>query len=249
MPSSTPSPAKRRKLAHPKGLFRTGRSVWNSTDDWDELVATSSLSTSSVSTRPPRPRALPSLAKSAEDVAVRHFRMLWADGKSSEPAELDPEDERGGKRKKTGKGTARERKERNERQEENQKGWWELQWPHVPDHLKARVTDGIMRMHGGWLSLDVIRKVRSRTDSILLAAPDLRQCCPRGKLLTRSSYSSFPQNTTYQDTSCPRCRPPRPSPPLGSAPSPCTRIPHTPSKCIPSKYSIAGSTRMPQWPT
>ena len=176
MTSDSVSPAKRRKItpssktnntsitssnsrrAGPYGgssKVRARRSIWNAPDDWDELVAASNLSTSSVSTRRPPLREVPSLAKAAEDVAVRAFRLLWADGKT--PAEaVNPESRTG-----AGKGKRKVSGERDASRDEGQmqKGWWELQWPHVPDHLKAHVRDGVIRMHGGALSMDVIRKV------------------------------------------------------------------------------------------
>lgn len=195
MPTSArPSPNKKRKTTHPpKGLFRTGRSVWNATDDWDELVAASSLSTSSISTRPPRLRGLQTLSRAAEGVAVRHFRMLWMDGKGgghdggdgggsgigrgrgeeSEDGESGDECvKRGKKRKVADKGSRRGKVEKRDVVDVNAKGWWELQWPHVPDHLKCSLRDGVMRMHGGWLSMDVIRKVGPHPCRHLLPSTD-----------------------------------------------------------------------------
>lgn len=121
-PSWNPSfrPAKR---------ARTNRSVFNSTDHWDELVTSSQLSTASVSTRPARPRGLQTLAVCAEHAAVRNFKRLYEEGKvrvEGKPAE---------------------------------KGWWETEWEDMPDHLRLRVREGVYKRYGGVLKLDVIRDV------------------------------------------------------------------------------------------
>lgn len=117
-------PPKRQKIGGTKS-----RTIWNSRDDWDELVATSSLSTASVSTRRPLPRGLVSLSKAAEDVAVRYFKMLYEAGQV-----VDYSGKLG-------------------------KGWWETEWAYIPDDAKKRIRDGVFRTHGSYLSLDVLRRV------------------------------------------------------------------------------------------
>jgi hypothetical protein len=121
-PSWSPSfrPAKRAK---------TNRSVWNAANDWDELVAASTLSTASVSTRPARPRGLQSLAVCAEHAAVRSFKRLYEEGKVRNAS-----------------GSVG-------------KGWWENEWQVVPDHLKVKVRAGVYRRYGGVIKMDMIRDV------------------------------------------------------------------------------------------
>ncbi|WVF68969.1 hypothetical protein IAT40_003743 [Kwoniella sp. CBS 6097] len=59
------------------------KSIWNSKDDWETLVSESSLSTSSISLRPPRLHGtgngakLPSLARCCTRCIARHFKGLW----------------------------------------------------------------------------------------------------------------------------------------------------------------------------
>lgn len=125
-------------LAHPSWSgrpskrARTSRSVWNSTDDWEELVAASTLSTASVSSRPARPRGLQSLATCAEISAWRNFKRLYEEGKvRSQGGEVG-------------------------------RGWWEVEWEYVPDHLKARVRAGVYKRWGGVLKLDVMKDVNLR---------------------------------------------------------------------------------------
>lgn len=113
----------------PTKRARTHRSVFNSTDDWDELVAASTLSTASVSSRPARPRGLQTLAICAEHAAVRNFKRLYEEGKIRSPSGAVG------------------------------KGWWEVEWELVPDHLKAKVRDGVFRRYGSVLKLDMIRDV------------------------------------------------------------------------------------------
>lgn len=53
------------------------RSVWDSKDDWDTLVAESQLSTASISTRKPPPAGLKSLTSYCAEVAGRAFKGFW----------------------------------------------------------------------------------------------------------------------------------------------------------------------------
>ena len=53
------------------------RSVWNSKDDWDKLVADSSLSTASISSRRPIHSGHHPLSYYAAEVAARAFKFLW----------------------------------------------------------------------------------------------------------------------------------------------------------------------------
>ncbi|WWC62760.1 uncharacterized protein I303_105357 [Kwoniella dejecticola CBS 10117] len=78
--SSKSSPRKKQKPSNTskaKRLIKVQRSVWNSKDDWDQLVSDSALSTSSVSTRSPRLRGLPTLVKCAVNSISRGFKRLW----------------------------------------------------------------------------------------------------------------------------------------------------------------------------
>lgn len=68
------TPAKKRRTT---GGYR---SLFAGPDDWDKLVADSSLSTSSVSIRRPRPNGLQSLTRCSQLAASRHFKQLWEDG-------------------------------------------------------------------------------------------------------------------------------------------------------------------------
>ncbi|KAK4685197.1 hypothetical protein P7C73_g4959, partial [Tremellales sp. Uapishka_1] len=65
------TPAKRRKAK--EGYI----TIWSTPDDWEQMVADATLSTSSVSTRRPKPRGLHSLVKCCSDVASRFFKPLW----------------------------------------------------------------------------------------------------------------------------------------------------------------------------
>lgn len=130
----------------PAKRARTNRSVWNAADDWDELVAASTLSTASVSTRPPRPRGLQTLALCAEHAAVRNFRRLYEEGKI-----------------------------RNQNGAVG-KGWWENEWEVVPDHLKLRVRDGVYRQHGNVLKLDMIRDVSHAQAIVAIQAEAVGSC-------------------------------------------------------------------------
>lgn len=120
---STPT-SKKRKVG--KGSSVKGKSVWNSTDDWDEMVETASLSTASIATRRPRPRGLKSLSACATDAAVRGFKWVWEEGGES-----------GGTN-----GT-----------------YWKREWGQLPDHLKARVRDGIYKKWGSFLTIEIIKDV------------------------------------------------------------------------------------------
>lgn len=116
---------------------RPDRSVWNKADDWDKLVADSTLSTSSVSGRRPYPRGLPSLARCASDAAARGFEAIW-----TADATLAQGDERA--------------------QSSNMRGfgrYWKYDWEVVPDHLKEGVRDAVFRMWGRMLSFDIVRVV------------------------------------------------------------------------------------------
>lgn len=70
---SKPRKAKRART----GADRTARSIWNSADDWDTLVAESQLSTSSISSRRPPPAGLKSLTRYCAEVVGRAFKRLW----------------------------------------------------------------------------------------------------------------------------------------------------------------------------
>ncbi|WVQ85049.1 hypothetical protein IAT38_007213 [Cryptococcus sp. DSM 104549] len=126
---SDPSPSKRAKTNHPTRRKTKGeRSIWNSVDDWDTLVADSSLSTSSVSRRRPRPRGLHTLVRCAADAAARGFRMLWDQGEVR--AEGDTI---------VGPGVE-----------------WRESWAMLPEHLQEMVRDGIFKRWGGLLTIQML---------------------------------------------------------------------------------------------
>lgn len=143
-PGSSRSGAVELKASHgrPKKRprLRTERSVWNGADDWNKLVADSTLSTSSVSTRRPHPRGLPTLARCASDAAARGFETIWTADSTlvagDEPAQFA-----------------------------NMKGfgrYWKYDWEVVPDHLREGVRDAVFRLWGRMLSLDIVRVVSLR---------------------------------------------------------------------------------------
>ena len=122
---------KKGKTTPKKRCVRAERSVWNSKDDWETLVADSALSTSSVSTRPPRPRGLHSLVKCASDAAARGFKRLWEDGVvMSDGAVVYG----AGKR-------------------------WKIAWEGIPDHLKVGLRDGIFKWWGSYVTLSMLQEV------------------------------------------------------------------------------------------
>ncbi|ORY30530.1 hypothetical protein BCR39DRAFT_528583 [Naematelia encephala] len=121
--TSKASPAKRSKQKHGK----VGSSVWNTPDDWDALVAASSLSTSSVSVRRPRPRGLNSLVKCCTEASARGFKRLWDTGAVIVDGRA------------VGRGE-----------------WWKAGWDGLPDHLKIGVRDAVFRLWGGYLTIDMI---------------------------------------------------------------------------------------------
>lgn len=125
------SPAKKAKPSPKKRSVKVERSIWNAKDDWDTLVAESSLSTSSVSARPSRPRGLHSLVKCASDAAARGFKLLWEEGQivTDDEVIIGP-----GQR-------------------------WKAAWGGVPDHLKLRVRDAIFRWWGGHINLSMLQQV------------------------------------------------------------------------------------------
>lgn len=53
------------------------RSIWDSKDDWDTLVAESQLSTASISRRKPPPAGLKGLKSYCAEVAGRAFKAFW----------------------------------------------------------------------------------------------------------------------------------------------------------------------------
>ena len=108
----------------------TSRSVWNSRDDWDQLVADSQLSTSSISLRRPRPRGMQTLVRCATESAARGFRRMWEDT-AGMPAMAGS--------------SAGE--------------IWKESWECVPDHLKVGVRDAVFKNWGGYLNGEILSKV------------------------------------------------------------------------------------------
>ncbi|GFZ45033.1 hypothetical protein JCM24511_02759 [Saitozyma sp. JCM 24511] len=151
-PSSSSTP---RRPAQPKR--KKPRTVWNSTDtksEWDELVAVSSLSTSAPSTRKPRLRGLPSLAKCAADAAARGFKRLWED--EAEPSAgastTATAPLRGGRDGAEASGSDDLKTELKGRG-----GSWSVLWEGTPDHLKEPVRDSVFRWWGSYLTIQVLR--------------------------------------------------------------------------------------------
>jgi len=190
MPTRT-APAKRKAAAPARAPKRkkakitaAGRSVWNSTDDWDQLVADSQLSTSSISRRRPRPRGLQSLVKCASEAAVRGFKRLWEETVGPEWV--------------TESGTSRGRV-------------WQDWWSVVPDHLKVGIRDAIFERWGGLLDADMITQVSAEpltgmfTDvrSSLYRPRYIcpRSCYPPSRARTSSNRSGRPIWTALQRSS------------------------------------------------
>jgi hypothetical protein len=108
---------------------RKAQSIWNTPDDWPQLISDSSLSTSSISTRLPRPRGLQSLVKCASDAASRGFKILWED-----VGEVTVGGKVGGRR-------------------------WKEWWGVIPDHLKIGIRESVYKLWGGHLSQAIIHEV------------------------------------------------------------------------------------------
>ncbi|KAK8858720.1 hypothetical protein IAR55_002949 [Kwoniella newhampshirensis] len=123
--------------------FRTTRSIWTSasSENWNTLVTESSLSTSSISTRPPRPRGIHALVRCATDAVGRGFKVLWEDGDMISDGEIVV-------------GPGRRFKE---------------DWMYVPNHLKVGVRDKIFRLWGGYLTISMIHELFSIPPRLILA--------------------------------------------------------------------------------
>ncbi|ODO05171.1 hypothetical protein L198_01859 [Cryptococcus wingfieldii CBS 7118] len=132
-PNKRPKPTTKRKQ-------RTDKSVWNSKDDWDTLVAESSLSTSSVSLRKPRFRSFPSLTNISVDVIVRSFKAFYGDGQAGQDEAVADE----------------------------WRKWWRTEWAEIPGHLKEMVRDGIYKRWGAILSLQLLRELFSIPPTLYL---------------------------------------------------------------------------------
>ncbi|CAD6566349.1 MAG: hypothetical protein TREMPRED_002493 [Tremellales sp. Tagirdzhanova-0007] len=131
---------KKGKLNPKKRFGRAERSIWNSKDDWETLVADSALSTSSVSTRPPRPRGLHSLVKCASDAAARNFKRLWNDGVVMADGAVVYG---AGKR-------------------------WKIAWERIPEHLKAGLRDGIFKWWGSYVTPMMLQDIFFLPPSVYL---------------------------------------------------------------------------------
>ncbi|WVQ73244.1 hypothetical protein IAR50_002812 [Cryptococcus sp. DSM 104548] len=138
--SSIASASKRQKVSTAKRRQRTDKSVWNSKDDWDTLVAESSLSTSSVSLRKPRFRSFPTLTKCSVDSIVRGFKAFYGDGQARQEEAVA----------------------------EEWRKWWKAEWAEIPGHLKEMVRDGIYRRWGGIISLQLIHELFSIPPTLYL---------------------------------------------------------------------------------
>jgi hypothetical protein len=158
--SSTP-----RRPAQPKR--KKPRTVWNSADtksEWDELVAVSSLSTSAPSTRKPRLRGLPSLAKCAGDAAARGFKRLWED--EAEPSTSTSATATATALTRGGRDGADASENDDLRTElKGRGGSWSVLWAGTPDHLKEPVRDSVFRWWGSYLTIQVLRTVRPHRSS------------------------------------------------------------------------------------
>lgn len=114
-------------------------SVWTHKDDWSTLLSDSSLSTSSISTRPPRFRTFPTLTRCASDAVVRGFPSCWRlAGHTDRVTKYSESDE-----------IVKEDWER----------WWKEWWERVPPRLQEMVRDGVFKKWGAALSIPVIHEV------------------------------------------------------------------------------------------
>lgn len=114
-------------------------SVWTHKDDWSTLLSDSSLSTSSISVRPPRFRTFPTLTRCASDAVVKGFPSFWRLAKHADRmTKYSGPDE-----------IVREDWER----------WWKEWWERVPSRLQETVRDNIFKKWGGALSIPVIQEV------------------------------------------------------------------------------------------
>nr|XP_031864346.1 uncharacterized protein CI109_000259 [Kwoniella shandongensis]KAA5531418.1 hypothetical protein CI109_000259 [Kwoniella shandongensis] len=163
--TSSPSPSKKPKT----NRYKTSRSIWTSTEDWDTLVTESALSTSSISTRAPRPRGLHSLVKCATDAAGRGFKRLWEQGEVVADGEVV-----------VGPG----------------KGWREA-WLYLPDHLKEGVRDRIFRWWGGYLTLQLIHELFSIPPRLILPGELLPSISKADYLKTLIPTSSSQSHYTH----------------------------------------------------
>lgn len=125
--SSTAQPPRKRAKIKPD----RPKSIWNTADDWDQLVADSALSTSSISSRPPALRGRLSLTRCCAESAGRGFKALWEYGQEIRDDKVI-----------VGPGR-----------------YWKAAWEEVPDHLKVMVKERVVRYWGGWLSLAMISDV------------------------------------------------------------------------------------------
>ncbi|XAO21498.1 hypothetical protein I312_100249 [Cryptococcus bacillisporus CA1280] len=114
-------------------------SVWTHKDDWSTLLSDSSLSTSSISTRPPRFRTFPTLTRCASDAVVRGFPSCWRlAGHTDRVTKYSDSDE-----------IVKEDWER----------WWKEWWERVPPRLQEMVRDGVFKKWGATLSIPVIHEL------------------------------------------------------------------------------------------
>ncbi|OCF45999.1 hypothetical protein I317_00087 [Kwoniella heveanensis CBS 569] len=131
----TPKKAAKGKAKYKYRNKKVPRSIWNSKDDWETLVSESSLSTSSISLRPPRLAAsgtndarigssVPTLARYCTRCIARHFKGLWEASAAERPESMGED--------------------------------FKLAWRELPDKLKEPVRDEVFRWWGGYLTLRMI---------------------------------------------------------------------------------------------
>lgn len=137
MPSKRPATASITTASKRRRIHTS--SVWTHKDDWSTLLSDSSLSTSSISIRPPRFRTFPTLTRCASDAVAKGFPSFW---RLARPAD------------RTTKYNGPDEFVR-----EDWELWWKEWWERVPPRLQEMVRDNIFKKWGGMLSIPIIQEV------------------------------------------------------------------------------------------
>ncbi|UOH80762.1 hypothetical protein LQV05_003419 [Cryptococcus neoformans] len=137
MPSKRPATASITTASKRRRIHTS--SVWTHKDDWSTLLSDSSLSTSSISIRPPRFRTFPTLTRCASDAVVKGFPSFW---RLARPAD------------RTTKYNGPDEFVR-----EDWEQWWKEWWERVPPRLQGMVRDNIFKKWGGMLSIPIIQEL------------------------------------------------------------------------------------------
>ncbi|OWZ78214.1 hypothetical protein C365_03007 [Cryptococcus neoformans Bt85] len=137
MPSKRPATASITTASKRRRIYTS--SVWTHKDDWSTLLSDSSLSTSSISIRPPRFRTFPTLTRCASDAVAKGFPSFW---RLARPAD------------RTTKYNGPDEFVR-----EDWEQWWKEWWERVPPRLQEMVRDNIFKKWGGMLSIPIIQEL------------------------------------------------------------------------------------------